>query len=176
MYIHAQAVLPDNPKIERWSRGSLGACCDCDFWSLMCRRGRDRILELFGAPLFGRSALRMVDDHHARDKFLNAVCVKIDWGTVGIRFGNYSQAVLKVLDIRAFFECFQVASSGGTRLAFPGDLQLQQKSQKQTGWILSGRVVTKKWPASVNLQAFKFLKVYKSNNFNPILARENGPA
>jgi hypothetical protein len=40
----------------------------------------------------------------------------------------------------------------------------------------TGRGGRKTRPASVDLQAFKILKDYKSNNFSIILAREIGPA
>jgi hypothetical protein len=75
-----------------------------------------------------------------------------------IRFGDNTQTVLKMLDVCAFFESFQNTSSCEMRLAF---------------WATAAicRVGPKKWPASVDLQAFKNLKVYKSNNSNFILAR-----
>jgi hypothetical protein len=67
-----------------------------------------------------------------------------------------------MLDVCAFFESFQGASSRESRLAFLG-----------SGRHFAGSG-QKKWPASVDLQAFKNLKVYKSNNFKPILACVTG--
>jgi hypothetical protein len=71
------------------------------------------------------------------------VKVKVDGSTVRIGFGDDTQTVLEVLDICAFFESFQVASSRETHVACQGD------GRKSAGSS------PKKWPASVDLQASK---------------------
>jgi hypothetical protein len=50
----------------------------------------------------------------------------------------------------------------------PGDLHLQQKVKSRQAEAFSTDMAgQKKWPTSADLQAFKSLKVYKSNDIKP---------
>jgi hypothetical protein len=87
--------------------------------------------------------------------------VKVDGSAVRIGFGDDTQAVLEVLDVCAFFESFQVASSRETHVACLGDGRNSAGSSP------------KKWPASVDLQASKKSKGLQEqqshlNDFNMV--------
>jgi hypothetical protein len=71
------------------------------------------------------------------------VKVKVDGSAVRIGFSDDTETVLEVLDVGAFFESFQVASSRETHVACLGDGRNSAGSSP------------KKWPASVDLQASK---------------------
>jgi hypothetical protein len=59
--------------------------------------------------------------------------VKVDRCAVRIRFGDNTQTVLKVLDVCAFFESFQNASSRETRLAIPARRRHFAESSQKNG-------------------------------------------
>ena len=62
-----------------------------------------------------------VDNHDAGNEFLHAMKVKIDGRAFRIGFGDDAKSVLEMLDISAFFESFQDASSRGTHSGCLGD-------------------------------------------------------
>ena len=79
-------------------------------WSHWNGSDGDLLLAL-GAGTPGRSPFGRLDNHDAGDKLLQAVQVKINRRALGIRVGDDSQTVLKVLDVETFREGFQNTAS-----------------------------------------------------------------